>query len=881
MSLAPGSYIGDYEIVAPLGAGGMGEVYRARDRRLGRDVAVKVLSGAGEGVAEPHAEARFEREARSAAALSHPNILAVHHFGREGEVQFLVTELLEGETLRRRISRGSLRWKEAVQVGIEIAEGLAAAHARGIIHRDLKPENVFLTRDGQVKILDFGLARLELPAAADSGSTALKTAPGTVMGTLAYMSPEQLRGETAEPASDLFALGCILHEMVSGTPLFARGTASEIISAVLRDEAPELIETNPEVPAELSAIVGRCLTKEKEQRFQSARDLAFDLRRLLGVRHSRRWASWPLAAAVALVLLAGYLIARRTGPEVASASRDQGRAPRAPKALTQLTFTKGVEQFPSWSPDATQIVYSREEGKLRRLYLKSLTEGTEKPLTSGEADEIQPAWSPDGKTIVFVRASAAGSRLEPADVFAEYISGGDIWAIDLESGEERRLLSRAFNPAWSADGTRIAFDASWGGPRRIWIADRLGHNPQQATTDTSEAVAHVRPRWSPDGRRIVFQNIDRTQFDIRVVDLATKEMEWLTNDAIRDLNPVWAPSGAFVYFSSYRGGGINVWRFRVLPDGRFAAQPEQVTTGAGHDVDLDLSADGTRLAMATLRQNADLWRLPVSPDGSAAGPPEELVATTREDSRGAWSPDGSAIAFNSDRAGEMNIWIRNLADGTDRQVTRGEGGDFQPDWSPDASRLVFFSGRGGNIDIWDVHIATGALRRLTTEESSETHAFYSPDGSKIAYMSDRDGRLELWVMNADGSERRQITRGGISIHFLRWSAGGKEIYFQSLAGERPRVMRVSTGGGDPQPLAPVVGGAHISFSPDRSMIMDVVNHKALWVSPLLKGSPRKVFEFPDRDVRIDYPTWSPDGRWVLFDRLRPEGGDTWMLENFR
>ena len=870
MTLTAGSTLGEYEIVAPLGAGGMGEVYRARDKHLGRDVAVKVLSTDR---TDAEAAARFEREARSAAALSHPNILDVHHFGRHGDVQFLVTELLDGETLRGRIKRdGTLPWKKAVEIAVEICEGLAAAHGRGIVHRDLKPENIFLTRDGRVKILDFGLARVEV-VTQEGDSTALRTTPGTVMGTLAYMAPEQLRGEAVDATADLFSLGCILHEMISGRILFLRETSSETISAILRDDPRELSD----IPPGLNATINRCLQKEKEQRFQSARDLAFDLRRHLpgAGAGGRRW--WPFAAVtVPLLLVAGYFLATRR-PESNAVS--PAARPRAAKTLTQLTFAQSVEQFPSWSPDGTRIVFSRDLGKIRRLYVKSLADGSEKALTQTEFDDIQPAWSPDGKTIAFVRG-APGLRLEPGDVFADYIQDADIFTIDVNTGREQRLISRGYNPAWSADGSKIAFDASWARSKRIWVADRLGHNPQQVTTDTSEEVYHVRPRWSPDGKRIVFQNIDRTRHDIRVVDLATKEMKWLTNDPITDIHPVWSSSGRFIYFSSYRGGGINVWRFRVNEDGSFAAQPEQITTGAGQDLDLDISADGKRLALATLRQNADLWRLPVAPDGTATGEPEEVVATTREESRGSWSADGTAIAFNSDRAGAMNIWTRSLKDGVDRQITRGEGGDFQPDWSSDGSRITFFSGRGGNLDIWDVDVKSGALRRLTNEPSSETHSFYSPDGRKIAYMSDRDGRLELWVMNSDGTEQRQLTRGGISVHFLRWSPDSTSIYFRSIREANQGVMKIAAGGGEPERLPPVTGGAHFSFSPDRKYVMDVTNHKMLWVSSMEGREPRKVFEFPDRYVRIDYPVWSPDGKWILFDRFRPEGGDVWMLENF-
>lgn len=876
MELRSGTRLGDYEIVAAIGAGGMGQVYRASDRRLRRDVAIKVLPER-----DAQTIARFKREARAAASLSHPNILEVYQFGFDDGVPYLVTELLEGETLRQLVGRGDLQWRRAVEIAIEISEGLAAAHAKGIVHRDLKPENVFVTGDGRVKILDFGLARLEIvTTVSDSSSTAMLTTPGTVMGTLTYMSPEQLRGERADAASDLFALGSVLHEMIGGRPVFARSTSPETLSAILRDEPPDLKAIRPEIPAELAAIVTRCLDKEKGRRYHSAHDLAFDLKRQIHEQPvaKRGRTVWPISVSLAIV---AAIVASSSYLLIGRRERVQNTppAPAASKRLTQLTSAKSVEQFPSWGPDGTSLVYSRETADLRKIFMKSVSDSNERQLTRGDFDDIQPAWSPDGKTILFVRSQKPGVRVAQSDVFAEY-DGGDIWTLDAVSGMERRVLRNASQPAWSVDGSRIAFAAPWSGPHRIWISDSRGHNTQQVTTDTSEAVEHISPKWSPDGTRIVFQHIDRTQFDIRIVNLANKELMSLTSDATLDMNPLWTPSGRAVLFSSYRGGGINVWRIRLDAAGKPAAPPEQLTTGAGQDIDLDLSRDGKRLAFATLRQNADLWRLAVSPEGTARGEPEELVATTREDSRGAASADSNAVAFNSDRGGEMNIWVRTLEDGVDRQVTSGPGGDFQPDWSPDGSRIVFFSGRAGSIDIWEVTLATGALRRLTSGAASETHAFYSPDGGRLAYMSDADGRLELWVMNADGSGQRQLTRTGISVHFLRWTRDGSSIYFQSLADSTPRLMSVPAGGGDPQPTQPVAGGYHFSFSPDRSRIMDVLGHRTLWVSPMQSGKPEKVFEFDDREVRIDYPSWSPDGKWVIFDRLRPEGGDIWMLEGF-
>jgi Tol biopolymer transport system component len=400
------------------------------------------------------------------------------------------------------------------------------------------------------------------------------------------------------------------------------------------------------------------------------------------------------------------------------------------------------------------------------------------------------------------------------------------------------------------------------------------------SSDTSEAVVHVRPRWSPDGARIVFQNIERTKFDVRVADLASKTLHWVTNDHFQDIGPVWSPSGRFLYFSSYRSGGLNIWRIPVDSHGRPAGLLQQLTTGPGQDVEAAISRDGRWMAFSILQQNADIWRLPVSREtGRPTGSPGRVIATTREDSRGAWSRDGRAIAFNSDRTGEMNIWLHSLSDGSTRQLTRGPGGDYQPNFSPDGGRIAFFSGRKGSPDIWSVEAEGGRLQRLTQGDSIDVNPVFSPDGRRIAFMSDRGGRLEVWVMNAEGGSPRPLTDVGVMGHFLLWSPEGGSIIFRCPSG-RPQSLRVSLGGGVPEPLPEVVGGAHMSFSPDHSRILDVLAHKTLWVSPLGGGAPENVFEFEDPDVRIDYPVWSPDGRWVLFDRFRPQGGDIWAMEGF-
>jgi eukaryotic-like serine/threonine-protein kinase len=888
-----GQTISHYRIVEKLGGGGMGVVYKAEDTRLHRFVALKFLPDDIAG--DPQSLARFEREAQAASALNHPNICTIHDVGEESGRAFIAMEYLDGATLKHAIARGPLNLERLLDLAIEITEALDAAHSKGIIHRDIKPANIFITQRGHAKILDFGLAKVTSPsgalrnaedATAPGEETDQLTSPGAAMGTVAYMSPEQALGEDLDARTDLFSLGVVLYEMATGSRPYQNTTPAAIFDDIHHQVPVPASKIRPGLPPKLDEIISKSLEKKRELRCQSAAELTADLRRLRrelegssssrtaipAPQPARRWNKMWMVAAAGLVILAGFMLRNffiGSAAHYLSASR-----------LVQLTTMEGLHEFPAWAPDGKRIAFSKEVNGFKKIFIKPL-QGDPQQLTAGDRDDIQPAWAPDGQTVLFVRSNQPRGKLEPGDVFGAY-AGGDVWKKDLASGKEEKLLENAFHPSFSTDGKRIAVDAPWAGPYRIWVVDALGHNPQQITSDSSEAVDHLEPKWSPDGDNIVFQNVERTKFSIKTVNFATRKLTALTDGRFQDLNPVWSRSSKYIYFSSYRGGGLNIWRAQVSGSGEPVAVPQQVTMGSGQDVQLAMSPTGDRLAFAILRQNADLWRLPVSPQtGAATGNPEEVVASTREDSRPAWSPDGTQVAFNSDRSGEMNIYIHSLADRSDRQITKGPGGDFQPNWSPDGQRLVFFSSRSGNADIWQVDLASGAVTSMTSDPALEINPFFSPDGQNIAFQSDRSGRLEVWAMRAGGSEQRQLTSIGVFGHFLRWSRDGEFIFFRCPCGGKPATYQVPLKGGEPVPLNPeILGGSHMSFSPDYSLIMDVVGHKILWVSPVAAGKPVKVFEFPDSESRIDYPVWSPDGKWVLFDRFRPQGGEIWALENF-
>src|SRR5262245_45954108 len=402
MPLAPGSRLGPYEIIAPLGAGGMGEVYRARDPRLAREVAIKVLPASYAGDADRLR--RFEQEARAAGGLNHPNVLSIHDIGIHEGAPFVVSELLEGETLRERIESGDLTPRRAVEIAVQVARGLAAAHAKGIVHRDLKPENLFLTRDGHVKILDFGLAKLLQPHAEGSPLTSLPTTPagthpGVVMGTTGYMSPEQVRGAQSDHRSDIFSFGTVLHEMLTGRPPFRRDTAVETMSAILKEDPPEISGASRTVSPALSAVVRHCLEKRPEDRFQSARDLAFNLESACGSGTSAaiqaagapgKGVAWRAPA----FLVVGLALGALAGTAV---STWWARAPEVtPPTLSYVSYS-GRDTDPTASPDGRLLAFSSDRDGKERIWLKQLPGGGEVALTAGI--DTRPRFSPDGSTI--------------------------------------------------------------------------------------------------------------------------------------------------------------------------------------------------------------------------------------------------------------------------------------------------------------------------------------------------------------------------------------------------------------------------------------------------------------------------------------------------
>jgi serine/threonine-protein kinase len=856
---------GQYVLERELGRGGMATVWLARDLKHDRHVALKVLHP---DLAHWLGAERFQREIRLAARPQHPHILSVFDSGASRGQLWFTMPYVEGESLRERLRRdGRLPPAEAAQVAREAAQALQYAHERGAVHRDIKPENILLTPDGNTLVADFGIARTF------EGESESLTATGLVLGTPNYMSPEQATGEQSiDGRSDVYSLGCVLYEMIAGRPPFSGPSARSTIAMHLSRKAPPL---PPDAGASdaLARAVATALAKSPDDRFATAGDFAKAIGPPATETPPQRRSFRLAFAAVAILAIALVLHSRR--PANAGGTLASGFN----RKLSQLTSGEGMEEWPTWSPDGKRLAYVGEDGGYRQVHVRNVVTGEDRRVTHSMRDEIQPTWSPDGTKLTFVRGTADGGRLEPNDLNGWYPERAEVWTLDVASGRETKVVDDAYGPDYSPDGTRLAFDASWAGPRRLWITDASGRNPRQVTSDSSEAVAHVGPRWSKDGTQLAFRRIEKTKSDIAIADAVTHAVVRVTDDNLLDIDPAWAPDGRYVYFSSSRGGGLNLWRVAVGANGLPSGAPGQLTTGAGDDVEPAIAPDGKRIAFAVRGFDADLWRLPLAPEtGAGTGPAAPVVVTTRSESRGAWSPDGKTIAYNSDRLGEMNLWLHTADGAADRQITTGSGGDYQPNWAPDASKLAFFSARGGNLDIWTVGLPGGALRQLTTDPAMDLNPFYSPDGRSIAFMSDRSGRLEVWLMSADGSGQRQLTSVGTGGHFVRWTADGTALVFRAESGTQIQIYRVAVSDGSLTRLPDVSSGAHMSFSPSQSVILDVRSHRAIWAYPVNGEAPRRVFQFEDPDVRIDYPVWSPNGRAVLFDRAAPRAGDLWLLE---
>ena len=737
MALNAGSRVGSYEVLAKLGAGGMGEVYRARDARLNRDVAIKVLPEVF--ALDRSRVARFEREAQTLAALNHPHIAQV--YAVIDSPPALVMELVDGEDLSQRIARGQMPTEDAILIARQIAEALEAAHERGIVHRDLKPANVKVAPDGAVKVLDFGLAKSLGAAAAASGSDisdaptltspVMLTQASVILGTAAYMSPEQARGKPVDRRADIWAFGCVLYEMLTGQPPFRGNDLTETLAAIVRDEA-DFSALPAGTPRSITALIARCLEKDPRERLRDIGEARIALSRPRTIAapdiqtgRARR-SPFAVAAWIALGLAAGAGGALLVAPR-------RAEGPPVVASVRQLTEMPGPEINPDISPDGRQVLYAAGPAGSRDLYLLRVGGGRAINLTAGfSGDDVQGAFSPDGEQIAF-----RSDR-----------DGGGIFVMGATGESVRRITSAGSDPRWSPDGKHLAYAMEG-------VDDPYSRLTQSElwTADVESGAARkilksdaVQPSWSPHGSRIAFWANTGGQRDIWTIAPAGGKPVAVTNDPATDWAPEWSPDGRFLYFVSDRGGSPNLWRISIDEStGVTSRQPEQVTNGVRALASARFAHDGTRMVLGVSDRTFELSL-------SAFDPAHPEIAasprTLRSPSLGWCSPSRTAewLACSSRVAQEDIVLMR--ADGSEtRRLTDDAVKDRIPTWSPDDKTLAFMSTRTGRWELWAVNTDGSGLRQLTDIGSDVLWGAWSPDGRRLVTSVSSATPPGLWVID--------------------------------------------------------------------------------------------------------------------------------------
>jgi len=862
--------------------GAMGEVYHARDTRLNRMVALKILSGQLRTLPEHHD--RFMQEAQLASSLQHPNIVSIFDIGTDGALTYLAMELVRGRPLDQVISPDGLRIKDALRYAIEIADGLSAAHGSGIVHRDLKPANIMIAENGHVKILDFGLATLVPPAhASGTDETTLQqriveTSVGTILGTVAYMSPEQVEGKPVDGRSDLFSFGAILYEMVSGRRPFRADSTAGTLASILNSEPLPLTESVGGMPRSLDKVVSRCLRKDPTRRAQHASDVKLALEEVLeelastssavpAVRPAKRRAAlvavWVAAVAVVASAAAVVWWPRRIAPEIAFEARP-------------LTTLPGFEEAPTFSPDATQVAfcwYATLEGK-PDIYVQVIgAPGPPLRLTTDDAAHVVPSWSPDGKSVALWHTKNATGATGATLVLVSPLGGPERQLMDW-SGPLERI-------SWSPDSRWIAVANSFGTADRgiVLISPATGGRVEWRGLNPILTAA-TEPMFSPDGKRLAFiKTAGDLTGEAYVVDVgddgrpASEPVRLHLNES-EVHSPVWTGDGKellLVAGNTSSNGGV----IRVPVDG--SLPPRRIPT-LSYTSTLALSRDGTKLAFSRGGPNAEILRLDLQhPERSAV-----IASSSMFENSATYSPDGRRIAFASNRSGSREIWVSDESGENAQPLTRF-GGPVAgvPQWSPDGQQLVFDARPEGHPDVFVVPAAGGSVRRITTEPGEDARPVWSPDGRWIYFSSDRSGRSEIWRSTPTGEHPVQVTRTGAST--VAASPDNEWLYYRQVA--PPHFLRRirPDGSGDEEFVRERV--PMLSFSATRSGVWFVTKPEqrerfSLRVLRAGERVPKDIFTlgplFSGYTVSV-----SPDERFALITTYNDQGADLQIIENFR
>ena len=855
----------------------MGEVYNAQDLTLDRLVALKLLHAAKN--TDPNRRRRFAEEARAASALNHPNIVTIYEIDTEDELDFIVMEYINGRTLEQVIRRKGLKVGPALKCAVQIADAMSCAHAARIVHRDLKPTNIMIMESGRVKILDFGLAKPD-SAGENEPTRTLLTGGGEVMGTAAYMSPEQAQGRTVDARSDIFSFGVVLYEMVTGEPLFQRESIAATLAAILKEEPKPI---GPCLPRDLERILMRCLRKDPNRRFQTMADLKVALEELEEESERGRLESQPqsimrqrrplLAWLIAVVLLVATTVwyARRSG----------GREPTP--TMVPLTSYAGYEGQPAFSPDGNQVAFSWDGDKQDNLdiYVKLIGSPTPLRLTHDPLPEFSPAWSPDGGSIAFLRAPPTGASDRAALVLIPAIGGPERKVTELRLGFG--VGSGGAKPDWSPDGKWVAVSDRYGDDERfqIYLVEVESGKRRRMTAPPQGVMGDAFPAFSRDGKHLAFvRRTGTTTTQIYVSDLsgdltAKGEPRLITHENRINLDPVWTSDGKDIVYASAATNLSSLWR--IPASGSGVPRPLSFgENGAGPAI----SRNGRRLAFERDMNDVNIWRLDLT-DLRSTAKAASFIASTRLDSNPQYSPDGRRVAFASDRAGHMEIWTADYDGSNPVQITNLGGANAgTPRWSPDGQRIAFDWNASGHFEIYTVSVEGGGPQRMTDLSADCAIPSYSHDGKWLYFTCRHSGRFEIMRAPSAGGQVVPVTHNGG--HVALESPDGRHLYYTRSDSAISPLWVMPTGGGQEKQVLdavyrraffPVKEGIYFLALPDDG------HHASIRFLNLANGSIRNIAALSAP------PHWglsvSPDGHFLLFCQYDQAGSDLMLVENFQ
>jgi eukaryotic-like serine/threonine-protein kinase len=833
---------GHYRILEKIGAGGMGEVYRALDTRLGREVAIKVLP---ENFARsPEWIARLRREAQMLAALNHPNIAALYDLMESEEGSFLVLELVPGKTLAERLQEGPPPVNEALAICRQIAEGLEAAHAKNVIHRDLKPANVKITPEGRVKLLDFGLAKSFVSQLADGDQSAVATLTaefthiGAVLGTMAYMSPEQARGDPVDKRTDIWAFGCVLYETLVGTTLFAGRTRSDVLAAILLQE-PALEGLPENTPAGIRIMLDRCLRRDLQRRLRDIGDARTEIEDILAPASSKT--SSP------------------SHPVERPSWLQPKRAPAGEVSLQRITDFVGMVESPAVSPDGKAVAFVARANGHSHIWIRLLAGGAPLQITRDDSEHGHPRWAPDSSSLIYYSHSTGPD--------------GTIWEISALGGPPRRITSAIGGADMSHDGKRVAIFQVRDGRIELAVAARDGSRTESLQALSEDLYAY--PRWAPDDRSVAFQRTNRAYFDSRLFIAGSSGGE--VREVARDLHfrgVTWLPDGSGLVYSVSSGRMVAyppTFNLRIV--GIDGSGDRQVTYGDTSYVEPDLHASGKLLA-SRIRSQTDIWKFPVG--GTPADNMQRRIRITRQTGQvqtPSVSLSGREVVYLSDSGGHSNLWIAQTDGSAARQLTLETDPAVAigvPTWSPDGKWIAFVVIRSGVPSQWLIRPDGSGLREWIP---GGIYAYWSPDSRWMYYASVHDGVFHIEkisfgggpavTVRSDDGYGLAVADGGTALYYLtrRMSESGCDVEIRKAApedGPSEVLVRID---GSRVPVAMVT--FQPVLSPDGNWLALALSDGGtsnLWVLPTSRGPMRQITDFGEQPVMIARRvSWSPDG----------------------